>query len=176
MTASRVLLLSLLVLACVGLGVGVVAASGRDPSTGDPSTGAGSPSDSLCTGDAAGDGPVAVLRDWDRRRAAAWAAGDVRRLRSLYVPGSTAADADAARLRRWVDRGLRVPALRTQLLRVRVLVERADRLVLAVVDRVVRAEVTGAAEQLRLPADAPTAWRIALRRDGGTWRVASVRR
>ncbi|MDP3894593.1 hypothetical protein, partial [Nocardioides sp.] len=37
-----------------------------------------------------GRSPVALLHAWDRRRAAAWAAGDAAALRALYVPGSIA--------------------------------------------------------------------------------------
>ncbi len=51
--------------------------------------------------------PLAVLRQWDRRRARAWAQGDPEALATLYVPGSTAGERDLARLRRYVDRGLR---------------------------------------------------------------------
>jgi hypothetical protein len=160
---SRLVLLVLLVLACTGLGVGVVELSEREAVDVAPS--AASP--------AATDGPVAVLRDWDRRRAGAWASGDVAGLRSLYVARSTAGERDATRLARWLDQGLRVRRLETQVLRVRVLAERRDRLVLAVTDRIARAEV---ASGLRLPGDGPSTWRITLRRVAGAWRVAAVSR
>ena len=165
MTSVRTPLVVLLAVACAGLGIKVVAMSERAPaeshqlppaSTAAPVT----------------DGPVAVLRRWDRERAEAWAAGDVRRLRSLYAPRSTAADRDVAMLRRWVDRGQRAH-LETQLLRTRVVGETDDRLVLAVTDRVTRA-VTD--DGRPLPADVSTRWRITLHRIGGEWRVAAVTR
>src|SRR5690606_20722679 len=99
-----------------------------------------------------------------RERAAAWAAGDVRRLRSLYAPGSVAAERDVTRLRRWVARGERV-RIETQLLRARVLRASGSELVLAVTDRA--RVVTGAGD--RLPEDRPSRWRIVLRRYAGEW-------
>jgi hypothetical protein len=162
-TPARTVLLVVLLVACAGLGVGVVALSERAPADRGVPASAASP---------VTEGPVAVLREWDRRRAAAWAAGDVRRLRSLYVPGSTAANRDAARLQGWLDRGRRV-RMETQVLRARVVHERPGALTLAVTDRVARA-VTD--DGTLLPADAPSTWQVALRRIGGAWVVASVRR
>jgi hypothetical protein len=160
----RLLLLVLLMLACAGLGVGVVLLSDR---------GLAEPADQISVATPATDGPVAVLREWDRRRAAAWVSGDLHRLRALYVPRSTAGERDVSRLSRWLDRGLRVRRLETQVLRVRVLAERRDAVLLAVTDRIARAETTSG---LRLPGDAPSTWRIAMRRIGENWRVVSVRR
>ncbi|WP_395691251.1 hypothetical protein [Nocardioides sp.] len=45
--------------------------------------------------------PVEVLDAWDEQRAAAWSAGDVAGLRSLYTPGSAAGRADVTRRRGW---------------------------------------------------------------------------
>ena len=163
MTPARTMFLVVLLVTCAGLGVGVVALSDRVPAEG----GVPAPAAVPVT-----DGPVAVLRGWDRRRAAAWAAGDVRRLRSLYVAGSTAADRDAARLRRWVDRRMRVRRMSTQLLRAEVIEEGRGRLVLDVTDRVARAVTT---DGTRLPSDGPDTWRITMRRTRGEWRVAAVR-
>ena len=164
MTLPRMLLLVFLLLACGVLGVGVVAVSEREESPApDPS-----PASRPVPG-----GPVAVLRDWDRRRAEAWAAGNVRALRSLYTRRSTAGRHDAVRLSRWLDRGVRVGRLETQVLRSQVIGWRRDRLVLSVTDRIARAVATGG---VRLPDDAPSTWRITMRRTEGEWRVASVRR
>ena len=163
-TLPRLLLLVLLMLACIGLGVGMVLLSDR---------GLAEPAEPFAAAAPVTDGPAAVLREWDRRRAASWASGDLDLLRSLYVRRSTAGERDVARLSQWLDRGLRVRRLETQVLRVRVLEERRDALLLAVTDRVARAETTSG---LRLPGDATTTWRIRLRRVGEDWRVVSVSR
>jgi hypothetical protein len=153
----------LLLSVCAGLGISVVTVSGREADPVQP----------LSSVSPVTDGPVALLREWDRRRASAWAAGDVGELRSLYVPRSTAGERDAARLSRWLDRGLRVRRLETQVLRVRVVAERRDVVLLAVTDRVARADLGSG---LRLPDDAPSTWRIRMRRVAGEWRVAAVTR
>lgn len=162
MTLPRLLLLVLLVLGCTALGLAVMAVSERRPPT---TVGPTSPPVT--------DGPVAVLRDWDRRRAEAWAGGDVAGLRRLYVARSTAGGRDAARLSRWLDRGLRVRRIETQVVRARVLEEQPARLVLLVTDRVARAVATG---RVRLPDDTASTWRITLRQVEGEWKVAAVRR
>lgn len=115
-----------------------------------------------------------VLASWDADRAAAWSAGDVRRLRSLYTTGSAAGDHDVAMLRRWLDRGLVVDGLRTQVLALRVVRRSVDRWVLTVTDRVVDGVARGGTSQ-RLPADAPTTRTVTLRLDGDRWLVSSVR-
>jgi hypothetical protein len=163
-TPPRLLLLVFLLFACTVLGVAVVALSEREEAA---------LTQEVPTSWQVTDGPVAVLREWDQRRAAAWASGDPAALRSLYVPGSTAGDRDAARLSTWLDRGLRVRRLETQVLRTQVITRRPARLVLSVTDRVARAVVTG---RVRLPDDAPSTWRITMRRFAGEWLVASVTR
>lgn len=115
-----------------------------------------------------------VLAAWDADRAAAWAAGDVHGLRSLYVAGSVAGERDAAMLRRWRDRGLVVDGLRTQVLSLHEVRRTADRWVLAVTDRVVGATVRGVTAR-RLPTDAASTYTLTLRRVGDRWLVASVR-
>ena len=164
MTLPRLLLLVFLLFACTVLGVGVVALSEREATL---------PPDPVPASGPVADGPIGVLREWDRRRAQAWAAGDVRALRSLYTRRSTAGERDAARLSRWLDRGLRVRRLETQVLRTQVITRHRARLVLSVTDRVARAVVTGG---VRLPDDAPSTWWITLRRFAGEWLVASVTR
>lgn len=166
MTAPRLLLLMMLVCACSGLGIGVVVLSEREGRPG---------SEEAPVSEPVTDGALAALHAWDQRRAAAWAAGDVAALRSLYTRRSVAGDRDAARLSRWVDRGLRVRRMQTQVLRARVLEERPGGLVLAVTDRIARAVATGRGRARPLPADSPSRWRITMRRVHGEWRVAAVR-
>jgi hypothetical protein len=165
-TIPRLLLLVLLVVACTVLGVAVVALSERDQAAG---------SERLAVSSGAPvDGPVSVLHAWDQRRAAAWAAGDVSGLRALYTERSTAGERDAARLTQWLERGLRVRKMQTQVLRAQVLEKRPGVLALSVTDRIVRAVATGRGQAVPLPADSPSAWRITMRRVRGEWRVASV--
>lgn len=113
----------------------------------------------------------AVLAAWDAERSAAWADGDVRRLRSLYTAGSVAGRRDAAMLRRWTDRGLVVAGLRVQVLSLSERSRSTDRLVLDVVDRI----HGGTADGEPLPADEPTDHTVVLRLVGGEWLVSSVR-
>lgn len=111
----------------------------------------------------------AVLRRWDRRRAAAWEAGDAAALARLYAPGSLAGLRDIRALRRWTARGLRVRGLAMQVLELRVLREASGQLTLRVVDRLV---VSAPA----LPRDTATARVIHfVRTDGAPWQVAEVR-
>lgn len=124
---------------------------------------------------------VEVLRAWDADRAAAWAAGDVDRLRRLYVPGSRAGDRDVRLLQRYAARGLRVRDLRVQRLRVAVQVDRPDELVLRVVERLAGGRVVPAAtgrsrRGAALPVSVARERTVTLRRTGtgGRWRVASV--
>jgi len=117
---------------------------------------------------------ASVLAAWDAGRAAAWAAGDVRRLRSLYMPGSVAGERDVAMLRRWVDRGLVVDGLRTQVLSLREVRRSADRWVLAVTDRIVGGVAIGSSP-LRLPTGAPRTRTVVLRKVGDRWLVSAVR-
>jgi hypothetical protein len=116
---------------------------------------------------------AAVLAAWDADRARAWALGDVRRLRALYTPGSVAGERDIAMLRRWLDRGLVVDGMRTQVLSLHELRRTADRWVLAVTDRIVDGVARGAATE-PLPTDAATARTITLRLVGDRWLVGSV--
>lgn len=116
-------------------------------------------------------GAAQVLAGWDRRRAAAWAAGSVRELRALYVPGSRTATADVRMLRAWRARGLAVSGLATQLLAVEILHRSAGRLRLRVTDRVVRAVATGPGVSRALPRDLPTTYVVVLVRRGGDWLV-----
>jgi hypothetical protein len=123
---------------------------------------------------AAAVSPVAVLQDWDRRRAAAWAAGDVAVLRSLYVARSVAGRRDVAMLRRWQARGLTVAALEVQVLAGSVLARTPRRITVEVTERLARASASGSADGRRwsLPRGAVATRRVTLWRVGDRWRVA----
>lgn len=119
--------------------------------------------------------PVAVLRAWDGRRARAWARGDLRGLRDLYLPGSAAGRRDAAMLAAWTGRGLRVRGMRMQLLAARVRARSARRVEVVVTDRLAHAVAAGHGTRLPLPRDAASTRTVVLRRLAGEWRVATVR-
>ncbi len=120
-------------------------------------------------------GSLAVLRDWDRARAAAWAAGDPAVLRDLYAPGSAAGRADVAMLRRWTARGLRVEGMSMQVLSVELRLRTDRRLVLVVTDRLVGAVAVGpGGRRSDLPRDGATRRRLELRRIAGDWLLASA--
>jgi hypothetical protein len=167
-------------LLALGLTVGVVAlpvvlhhgghvgGPGRVFAAGTPTLPPSQPSSSAAVG---------VLRDWDRRRAAAWADGDAGALRALYTRRSAAGSADVALLQEYAARGLVVRDLRMQLLSVRVLVDRPRQLVLEVTDRVAGAtavRATDRAASRRLPADTATTRVLLLRRVGERWLMARV--
>lgn len=114
-----------------------------------------------------------VLRRWDAARAEAWTSGDTAGLAALYTPGSVAGRRDVAMLRAWAERGARVTALDTQVLRLRVVLARPTRLELLVTDRVALVRAAGTT----LPHDRPTTRRIVLARSPvAGWRVESVSR
>ncbi|WP_244928719.1 hypothetical protein [Nocardioides sp. W7] len=118
---------------------------------------------------------AAVLADWDRRRAAAWAAGDPAGLGRLYTPGSRAGREDVAMLRRWVDRGLRVTGLRMQVLDVRADNRQGPRWELVVTDRLAGGQAVGRRTRTALPRDGWSTRRIVLEQTRGEWRVGAVR-
>jgi hypothetical protein len=123
------------------------------------------------------DGRVAalgVLRAWDVRRAAAWAAGDEAALAALYTDGSAAGRRDRAMLGRYVARGLRVPGMRMQVLAGKVRSRTAGRIVLVVTDRLAHAVAVRRETRVVLPRDRATRRTIVLRRVAGEWRVAQV--
>lgn len=125
------------------------------------------------------DGPRRVLAEWDAARARAWADGDPDALAALYTPRSPAGATDVRALRRWLDRGLVVAGLQTQVLSFVVRLERPRRLVVDVTDRsvggrAVDARDEGDEEGEALPQDAPDDRRITFVRRDGRWLVAEV--
>ena len=119
-------------------------------------------------------GPVAVLQDWDRRRAAAWADDDTAALRGLYVRGSSTGRHDVAMLTAYHRRGLRVTTMQRQVLAVQVRTRTPRGLSLVVTDRLAEARVTGHGQTVVLPRSRPATRRIVLRRVATGWRVAEV--
>lgn len=119
-------------------------------------------------------GPREVLADWDARRATAWADGDVAALRDLYVAGSPTGRADARMLSAYVERGLRVEGLATQVLALEVINESADSLTVKVTDRLAGGDVVGESVSRRLPRDRATTRTLVLKRVEGVWLVASA--
>ncbi len=116
---------------------------------------------------------VAALRAWDRARADAWARGAVADLAALYV--GRAGASDARLLREYLERGLRVEGMRTQLLAVEVLARGEGHWRLRVTDRLARAVAVGDAGRHVLPRDEATTRVVELVRSAEGWRVAEVR-
>ncbi len=125
--------------------------------------------------DAAGAGPRAVLADWDARRARAWSEGNVDTLRDLYVAGSRSGRADVRMLTSYVDRGLTVRGLETQVLELAVLDASPEVVDLRVTDRVRGAEAVDGDTVIALPDDRPSTRRVLLRLVEGEWLVDEVR-
>ena len=119
--------------------------------------------------------PRAVLAQWDERRSAAWAFGDVEALRSLYAVGSRTGEQDLELLRHYLARGLRVEGLATQVLALDVVDRSPERLVLDVTDRVVGGTAVGGPTPIALPADRASTRRVVLVRPGERWVVAEAR-
>ncbi len=120
---------------------------------------------------------LAVLRDWDRARAAAWASGDLAALGALYVPGAAAGRADVAMLRKWTERGLRVEGMEMQVLEIALHSQGARRLVLVVRDRLVGAVAVrpGGDDRIALPRDGASTRRLVFVKPGDQWLLASAR-
>lgn len=119
---------------------------------------------------------LVVLREWDARRARAWATGDLEVLRGLYTDDAEAGRTDRAMLRRWVDRGLVVEALQTQVRGATVVTRSPRRLVIVVTDRVAGGYAVRGARRVALPRDRWSTRRVTLKRLEGRWLVADVRR
>lgn len=120
--------------------------------------------------------PIAVLHEWDARRAAAWASGDPDTVAALYLPGSGAGAQDVRLMRSYADRGFVVTGMRMQVLSARVLVRRPDLIRIEVVDRLAAAVVVRAdGGRVSLPRDAAARRTVELRRVEGAWLMARVR-
>lgn len=119
---------------------------------------------------------LAVLRDWDRARSAAWARGDVAALRRIYLPRSKAGAHDVGMLSRWVERGLRVRRMTMQVLSVELRVRTERRIVLDVTDRLADAVavVVGGGRSSALPRDGLTTRRLAFRLTRSGWVLAAA--
>jgi hypothetical protein len=118
---------------------------------------------------------LAVLHEWDRRRASAWASGDVESLARLYVVGSRTGARDVRELRRWRERGLRAVGLHVQVSAARVRHRSAGRLTLVATDRTVDGVATGGRYRVGLPRSSWATHRVTLRRVRDRWRVVEVR-
>jgi len=186
-TLPRLLLVVLVLTTLVALGAGVVGTiDGRPPTGRPPPAVAGRESETAVTarrhrapgGEVTPGRRVAalgVLRAWDVRRAAAWAAGDEAALAALYTDGSAAGRRDRAMLDRYVARGLRVEGLRMQVLAGSVRSRTAGRLVLEVTDRLAHAVAVGPGVRVELPLDRASRRTVVLRWVAREWRVAQVR-
>jgi hypothetical protein len=142
---------------------------------GDRPPGREAPAVPVAAGRVVGVPAADVLRAWDEQRAAAYAAGSVRQLRQLYVGGSAAARSDVRMLQAYLERGLVVEGMRTQVLALRVVEERPGRLRLEVTDRLTGASAVGSGRRVPLPRDQPDTRRVTLLRGGdGAWRVSVV--
>lgn len=121
-------------------------------------------------------GSLAVLRDWDRARAAAWARGDTAALRRIYLGGSRVGAQDVAMLQRWVDRGLRVRRIAMQVLAVDLRVRTERRIVLDVTDRLADAVAvpSGGGGETALPRDGLSTRRLVFRSTRAGWVLAAA--
>lgn len=117
---------------------------------------------------------LAVLREWDRARAAAWRSGDPSRLAGLYTARARAGRADRALLAAYAARGLRVAGMRMQVADVEVVTVSSRRVVLVVTDRLVGATAVARRTRIPLPRDGWSRRRVVLERAGAAWRVAEV--
>ena len=159
-------------LVAVLVAVGLVVALLVSRTSHRPAPGSAEPHRSVVSADT----PAArLLRGWDTRRSAAYAAGSTRMLADLYVPGSTAGRSDVRLLRAYRARGFRVVGMRMQVLALRVVAKGHERLRLVVTDRLATATVQAHRRRVRLPTDTPSARTITLvRAPDGVWRVSDV--
>jgi len=116
-----------------------------------------------------------ILHGWDQARAAAYAAGDVSALRRLYVAGSVAGARDVGWLREYVDAGLVVEDLQTQLLSAGVTRWAPGHLDLVVTDRLSTAvAVDGGGGRYPLPRDLATTFTVSLVHGWSGWVVSEA--
>ena len=119
---------------------------------------------------------VKVLREWDHRRAAAYASGDARRLRALYARGSWAGARDVRTLRSYADRRLVVDRLDVQVLRAQLLRRGGQVLRLRVLDRVITTVTHPRGSVTTLPVGVPAVRVVTMVKPQDRWVVRSVRR
>lgn len=119
--------------------------------------------------------PLQVLHEWDAARAVAWEQADPVALAGLYLPGSATGAQDVAALNRYAARGVRLRGIRMQVLSARIVVKRAARMRLVVVERFAGAQAETSRGVRALPAGRPVRRVIDLRRSAGRWLVAAVR-
>lgn len=119
----------------------------------------------------------AVLNRLDDTRSDAFTRGRPSLLRRVYVPGSRPLRVDTRVLHAYVRRGLEVDSVQLQVTAVEPLRHTPTEAVLRVVDRLapVRVRVPGGT-WTALPRDRSTERVIRLRRVGGAWRIAAIRR
>ncbi|HEY3015091.1 MAG TPA: hypothetical protein VGJ41_08275 [Nocardioides sp.] len=118
---------------------------------------------------------LTILRAWDARRAQAWAAGDVAGLRRLYTSGSVSGASDCADLQRYVDRGLVVEGMTTQILAASVVTFEPEHVVLDVTDRLAASTAVGDGGRFKLPGTQAQALTVELVRQHGVWLVRENR-
>jgi hypothetical protein len=118
----------------------------------------------------------AVLAGLDGRRSAAFAAADPALLTEVYVQGSTPYAADLATLGRLEKAGNRVRVLRHELQEVRVLTSTADRVTLALTDRMPAADVLDASGTVigSDPGRGAMSWRVMLVSSADGWRIGDL--
>jgi hypothetical protein len=119
-----------------------------------------------------------VLDQLDRRRAEAFAQGDLAALDTVYAPGSPALGRDRERLRELLAANARARGLRLQITRAEAAALGPDRVVLRVVDRLaphVLVDPSGN-ELERRPGRGPAEWQVTMLRAGSGWRVYDVMR
>ena len=119
-----------------------------------------------------------VLRRLDVARERAFVRGDAGLLGRVYVPGSAVRRADAALIRAYERRGLRLEGVPMRVREVEV-VSRAERRVrLRVRDRLgaVRVRASAGGTWRPLPRDRPSEHVITLTYVDGGWRIARIRR
>jgi hypothetical protein len=117
---------------------------------------------------------LGVLREWDRRRARAWARGDPTALADLYAVRSRTGRRDRAMLAAYRARGLQVRSMDRQVLALHLRTCTRRRISLLLTDRLVDAVAVGRGQRTGLPAGQPATRRVDLRRDAGRWRVSEV--
>jgi hypothetical protein len=121
------------------------------------------------------DGCTARLAGLDRARAEAFAQADAGLLDAVYVRGSPAARADAAVIRAYAGRDVRVEGAVLEVLSCRVVRSTPDAAELDVVDRLGAARAVWADGRTRdLPNDLPTRRTVSLVRTADGWRVAGT--